>query len=286
MDLSVVIPAKNSAADLGAQLDALLDQAWSGEWEIVVADNASTDGTVALVAEYSRRDARVRFVDASGGHGANFARTVGARAARADHLAFADSDDIVGPRWVATMGDALRSHQVVTGPIEVDLLNPPWLTAVRGRLPVDRPRTQNGAFTLVAGGNVGIHRSVWESIGGFAEDAFGGGEDLEFSLRLHAHGVAPHFAPDAILHYRYRSEPRALFRQGRFYGRGKPLIGRLLHDAGLPGPSRLSGWKSWLTLFAWLPRLRTREGRAAWCWVAGSRLGQLEGIVHHRAFWL
>jgi hypothetical protein len=77
-----------------------------------------------------------------------------------------------------------------------------------------------------------------------------------------------------------------LFRQGRFYGRGKPLMCRLVHDAGLAAPSRLAGWKSWVLVFAWLPRTFTRQGRAGWCWVAGNRLGQIEGCVHHRALWL
>ncbi|HET9225168.1 MAG TPA: glycosyltransferase, partial [Thermoanaerobaculia bacterium] len=43
--LSVVIPCLNAEATLGDQLEALAGQGWSGEWEVIVADNGSTDGS-------------------------------------------------------------------------------------------------------------------------------------------------------------------------------------------------------------------------------------------------
>ena len=58
MDLSVVIPAHNVVATLGDQLDALAAESWDGEWEIVVVDNCSTDGTAALVRDHAARGAR------------------------------------------------------------------------------------------------------------------------------------------------------------------------------------------------------------------------------------
>jgi glycosyltransferase involved in cell wall biosynthesis len=59
MDLSVVIPAHNVAATLGDQLDALAAESWDGEWEIVVVDNCSTDGTAALVRDHAARNPRL-----------------------------------------------------------------------------------------------------------------------------------------------------------------------------------------------------------------------------------
>ncbi len=286
MDLSVVIPARNVAPTISEQLDALLAQAWGRDWEIVVIDNGSTDDTADIVQRYAAADSRVRLVAAPDGNGVNFARNRGFEAAASERVAFCDGDDIVGPHWVAAMGDALLEHDVVAGPLEVDRLNPPWLVATRGSHPLDRPRRYADAFTLAPGGNFGMHRRAWESIGRLREDVFGATEDVEFCLRLHLASIEVAFVPDAVLHYRYRTEPRVLFRQGRFYGRGKPLISKLAQQAGLRTPSRLAGWKSWLLLVAWLPRLRSANGRAAYCWVLGSRLGQIEGIVHHRALWL
>ena len=61
---------------------------------------------------------------------------------------------------------------------------------------------------------------------------------------------------------------------------------RRLREQGLPVPSPLAGWRSWLWLVAHLGDLRTHEGRAAWVWVAGNRVGQLEGSVRYRCLYL
>jgi cellulose synthase/poly-beta-1,6-N-acetylglucosamine synthase-like glycosyltransferase len=52
--VSVVIPVLNGAATLGRQLEALAGQTYDQPWEIVVADNGSTDGTVELVEAWTR----------------------------------------------------------------------------------------------------------------------------------------------------------------------------------------------------------------------------------------
>ncbi len=285
-ELSVVIPARNVAATLREQLDALTAQEWSAPFEIVVIDNESTDETPDIVGEYAARDPRVRLVEAHGGSGVNFVRNVGIAAARANHVAVCDGDDIVQPGWVAAMGDALREHPIVTGPVNADMLNPAWLVRTRGVMPMDRLRMLCDGVPLASGGNIGMHRDVWESVGRYSETIVGAVDDAEFCLRLWQHGIPVHFARGAELAYRYRAEPSALWRHGRFYGRGRPYIAKRLKEAGLPAPSRFANWRSWLLLVAWLPRLTTAEGRASWCWVAGCRIGQLEGCFIARTLYL
>lgn len=282
MDLSVVIPAHDVADTLAEQLDALLAQEWDGAWEIVVVDNRSTDGTAALAREYATRDGRVRVVDAPEHAGLCYSRETGVRAAASDHVAICDGDDVVEPGWVAAMGDALREHRVVTGPLDVDRLNPPWLVETRGRLDSDGVRTWFGAFPVIAGGNLGIRRDVFDEVGWF-DQAYIGAEDHEFSLRLARRAIPIHFAAGARIAYRYRSEASVLWRQGNTYGRSRPMLRRLVVEAGLPAPSRFAGWRSWLWLLRHLPGLGSTEGRARWAWVAGNRVGQLRGSVEARS---
>ncbi|HEX5615374.1 MAG TPA: glycosyltransferase [Acidimicrobiia bacterium] len=285
VELSVLVPAHDAAATLAAQLDALVGQDWTGSWEIVVADHRSTDGTAALAREYAARHPRVRVETVTAGRGAAAARNAAARCARGVNLAMVDADDIVGPRWVAAMGDALRDHECVTGPLEVRRLNPAWLVATRGVPSSTAPMTFHGLFPTIAAGNLGIRASVWRAVGGF-DEAVVAQEDAELSLRLRAAGVAVHFAPDALVHYRYRHEPRVLFRQGLLYGTYRPLVARRARAAGLGRAPRFAGWRSWVVLVVWLPRLATRTGRAAWSWVAGVRLGTLRGSVRYRTWYL
>jgi glycosyltransferase involved in cell wall biosynthesis len=285
LDLSVVIPAHNVADTLGEQLDALLGQEWDGEWEILVVDNRSTDGTAALVERYASNHSRIRLVHATERAGPSYSRATGIEHAASDAIALCDADDVVGPRWVRAMGDALREHRVVTGPVETETLNPAWLVDVRGRLDITRCRTWYDLFPVVAGGNLGIRREVFATVGGF-DDRFSTSEDHEFSLRLWQHNESITFEPDALLHYRYRASPRALWEQGNAYGASRPLLRRNVAEAGIVPPPRFAGWRSWVWLVSHSPGLRSPTGRARWLWVAGNRVGHLRGSIRDRTLFL
>lgn len=286
--LSVVIPVHNASETIRSQLDALIAQSVPFPWEIIIVDNNSTDDSAAIASMYSEttNTPQIRVVAAFDGQGASYARNFGIAEARSEAIACCDADDIVGPSWVATMGTALQEHDVVTGPLEVRQLNPAWLVATRGIFALDRISTYAGAFPLAGAGNIGMRRSVWDQVGGFDEEMRGAGEDIEFCLRLFLRGIPLHFEANCIVHYRYRGDARTLWNQGRFYGRGRPLIFKRLHRSGIATPSRCAGWKSWMLLVLWLPRIVNRDGRAAWCWIAGNRLGQLEGCLRCRSIWL
>src|SRR6478735_8760244 len=274
IELSVVIPAYNEERSIGGQLDALLAQEWSGRWEIVVVDNRSSDGTAAIVTDYARRDDRVRLVRAPERAGLNFARNAGVEGSRGRSFALCDADDLVAPGWVAAMGDALRTHDVVTGPLELDRLNPPWLAASRGRGDERGLPTFQGLFPTVHGNNMGMVRELFDAIRRWdLDDRVSGVDDVELSARLVRRGVEVHYEPAAVVHYRYRDEPRALWRQGRTYGRARPFLVRRLREQGLPTPHPIAGWRSWLWLGAHVPDLRRHEGRATWVWVAANRVG-------------
>jgi glycosyltransferase involved in cell wall biosynthesis len=281
-ELSVVIPARNEEQMLPAQLEALLAQKWSGTFEVVVADNGSTDSTAGVVERYAGVGAPVRLVRADLRPGVNYCRNTGVLAARGLSLVFCDADDVVGPEWVATLGEALRHHEFVTGPLELDELNPAWLAGTRGRGDERGLATFYGIFPYPHGNNFGLRRELWERLGRFDEDFPSAAEDAEFGLRAWRAGVTLHFVEDAVVHYRYRGSVRDLWRQGTAYGGSRPLVRRLLKELGAPAPSSFAGWKSWLWLVSRLPTLRSGEGRAAWVWVAANRIGHVRGSVRHR----
>ena len=285
IELSVVIPARNEQEMISGQLDALIGQAWKGSWEVVVVDNGSTDATASIVEAYGRRDPRVRLVSATDRAGINYARNAGIEAAAGRSFAICDADDIVAPGWVAAMGDALATAEFVTGPLELDRLNPRWLADSRGRGDERGLATFHGIFPTVHGNNMGMRRELWARVGCFDEDVQGA-DDIELSMRVWIDGVAAEFVSDAMVHYRYRPEPRALWRQGRAYGRSRPLVVRRLRERGLECPSRIAGWRSWIWLLVHVASLRSRNGRAAWLWVAGNRVGHAEGSLRYRVCFL
>lgn len=285
MRLSVIIPVHNEEFTLGAQLDALLAQEIDGDWEIIVVDNASTDKTADLVWQYAERSKRVRLLIADKRADRSYALNEGIAAGKSDSIAVCDGDDIVALGWVAAMVDGLTRFDVVTGPNELDALNPPWLAASRGRSAELSAGSFWGIFPMIRGNNFGVTRATWSAVGGLNE-SYRFCEDAEFSFRCWKRGFEIVGLPTAAVHYRYRDNERALWRQGIGYGAGRPQIARLLRDNGGPTPPHFGGWKSWLLLLIRIPTVVTRTGRATWIWIAANRCGQVVGSIRHRTIML
>ncbi len=274
-ELSVVIPVRDAAATIEDQLDALLGQSWDRPWELVVVDNGSHDATKAIVERYASRDERVRLVDASDRPGVAHCRNVGIREARADAIAMCDADDIVTPGWVRAMGEGLRIHELVTGPLDVTTLNPDWVLETRGRAIESGPGQFFGVFEFADSCNLGFRREVVERSGGFDEE-LAAGEDVELSGRLWRAGVHLAYLDDAVVRYRYRTTMRGLWRQARTYGQVRPELFRRVGRAGIAVPAN-GGLRSWAYLVRNVGLLRRRSGRAKWVWVAAGNVGRLEG---------
>jgi glycosyltransferase involved in cell wall biosynthesis len=133
MKLSVIIPCYNADSTIATQIEALASQYWSEAWEVIVADNGSTDETRATVEQYRKLFENFRVVDASDRRGSAHARNVGARLAVGEALAFCDADDAVATGWVAAIGEAVAEHSFVASRMEWEKLNPPWTYRNRGK---------------------------------------------------------------------------------------------------------------------------------------------------------
>jgi glycosyltransferase involved in cell wall biosynthesis len=109
---TVVVPARDAAATLGATLDALAAQDADG-FEVIVVDDASTDETAALAAGHPAVTEVVR-VD---GAGPGAARNAGVARARGEVLAFTDADCVPAAGWVRAGLEAMAGADVVQGPV-------------------------------------------------------------------------------------------------------------------------------------------------------------------------
>lgn len=282
VELSIIIAAFNAEATIVEQLTALVEQEWSGTWEVIVADNGSTDATASVVQSFAAEHPAVRYLWAGGHKGPAFARNVGVDYASGSLLAFCDADDIVGPAWIRGMGDGLRRSPVVSGPQDQELLNPPWLRNVYGGAPGAQVAQKfAGVFPFGAGSCLGVRRDAFEAAGRFDKDVYLA-EDIDLCLRLWHLGYTLEFVQDALIHYRNRATLMGLWKQSVAYGAAGPLIARRLEAVG---GLRLPAWKgakNWLWLLRKLPMLRTPSGRARWVVVAGTTTGRLRGSVRHR----
>lgn len=283
--LSVVIPVRNGAETLGEQLAALASSDAVGvDVEIVIADNGSTDDTVA-VADAHRERLNLRVVDASARPGINHARNRGVAAASHDWLALCDSDDRVDRQWLPALCDAFEAgHELIAGPIDYRELNPAHVRAWRG---ASRSSVSpvGGFLPSGHGANLAFSRRVFDTVGGFDEEIAGGGDDVDFCWRAQLAGFSLHEATRAIVHYRLRGTIRGVARQEANYGASEALLYLKFRTHGLQRRpvAALASETWWLVSrlpFAW-PEAR----RGAWVRKASRQFGRFRGARRQRVGW-
>lgn len=230
MKISVILPCYNGAKTIAVQLDALAHQTYSGEWELIVVNNGSTDDSVDIVERYCDRLPNLQIAEAYLPPGPRrpvaHSYNTGIRTAIGDAFVFCEADDEVSPNWLETMANALGSHQVVTGPLAYEKLNESWLLVAQD----DEWPHSNGLglhsffpYPFASGCNLGMQRRVYETVGEL-DTTYRIAWDVDYCWRVQIAGYAIHFAPDAVLHYRLRHSLKALYRQGYNWGKEDPLL--------------------------------------------------------------
>jgi len=284
MKISVVMPCFNERHVIEQQLEALAGQECAEPWELIVADNGSSDGSLGIVERYRGRIPGLRIVDASDARGAGHARNVGARHARGELLLFCDADDVVAPGWIAAMSAALAKWEFVASRYDAEKLNDPWLLAVH-RCPQqhDVQHYDEPAFLPHAGGGgLGVRRVLHEKVGGFDERMLNL-QDTDYCWRIQLAGATLRFVPEALVHIRYPASTKGLFRQARKYAEYNVLIYKNYRARGMPKLHWKDGVLAWVNLLRSLPRVRrSREERARWAWEFAWRIGRLQGSMKHR----
>ena len=282
MKLSVIMACLNGAETIATQLEALAQQQWDESWELIIADNGSTDDTLAIVGRYQGRIPHLRVVDASARRGQPYALNVGARAAKGNAFVFVDADDEVAPGWVAAIGDALAKYEFVASRFDVKKLNSGWVLESRGQPQRDGLQQHHPPFLPFAGSSgLGVRRVRHEAVDGFDESmpvVF----DTDYCFRIQLAGAPLHFVPEAVLHIRHRDTLLGSYRQARRWAEYNVLLYKKYRPLGMPVLSWKDNVRPWVRFFRLLPQVRDQGGRARVTRQLGSRIGRLVGSVKHR----
>lgn len=199
---------------LDQDIEALLSQQTGGiEYEVILVDNNSTDKTAEKIAEYARRDERIRYIF-EGRQGVAYGRNAGIAAARADLIAFCDDDVQVAPDWLEKMTEALARYpeaEFVGGKVVPVWREPPppWLMTTMGPLALqdygDAPMrvSMDNARCLVSA-CLGVRRRALERAGLFplgtqrVKDSVGSSEDYEWELEVWKYGGHGVYVPEIV----------------------------------------------------------------------------------------
>lgn len=251
--VSVAILSWNGREHLEVCLPLVLSQNNPGvDWEVLVLDNGSTDGTQAWMRERFGNERRLRFIESSINLGFCAGNNRLVAEAEGDAVVLLNNDTRPVPGWLAALVDAYASAPPDVAAVSGKIVD--WegkrLDFARGvmtfdghafqldfRRPLDRveiPRPGAELF-FACGGNMIVRRASYLAAGGFDESYFAYLEDVDLGWRLWSGGERVIFAPEAVVHHRSSATSDLLgnFNRGFLFERNAFLTVYKNYEPGL-----------------------------------------------------
>jgi teichuronic acid biosynthesis glycosyltransferase TuaG len=206
--VTVITPAHDSAGTIAATVASVREQTF-GDWEHVVADDASRDGTATILNGLAAEEPRLRVVAGETNRGPAAARNLAIEHATGELLAFLDADDKFLPAYLERLVGLYDAATGEGGRVGIVACNA-YLEGPAGRLPgtyAERQGEADGA-TLT-----GLLRSnpifvsalcpaaLVRELGGFSTECWGS-EDHDLWLRIVERGYQVVGAPEPLVVYR------------------------------------------------------------------------------------
>jgi GT2 family glycosyltransferase len=278
--VTVVIPNWNGAAYLPACLDSVRGQTYANV-EVVVADNASTDGSPELLRDDYPE---VRLVPLPENRGFTGAANAGIEMARGEIVVLLNNDTEVEPGWLGAVVGAFGQHPeagMVASKMllydQRDRFHTTGDTYSLGGLPGNRGvwEKDEGQYEAedyvfsACGGSAAYRRAMLEQIGPLDADFFFSCEDVDLGWRAQLAGWRCVYVPGAVVYHHLAAtggDVTASYYNGRNY--------LWLIAKNYPGPLLRKYW----------PRILSTQARIAWealkAWRGEAARARLRGILH------
>ncbi|HXZ87863.1 MAG TPA: glycosyltransferase [Candidatus Binataceae bacterium] len=241
---SVVVAAYNAAPTLAACLESLQRLNYPS-YEIILADDGSTDDTARIAAEAGVR------VLALAHRGLGAARNAGIAAATGQIVAFIDSDAEADRDWLYHLVETLtRAGAPAAGGQNFPPFNHSAVVSAIAAAPGEPREVRLGADQLeqLCGCSMALDKSKLATDEAFDPAFQTAGDDVDFSWSLRDRGSRLAYAPAAVVLHDRRSTVLAYLRQQAGYGRGEGLLFRkypersAVRDGLYAGPASLGAW--------------------------------------------
>lgn len=220
--ISVIIPVYNDPSGLKDTLDSLVEQNFPKDsFEIIVADNGSTDNTLSVFESFIDRYPKlIKIVQEKNIQSSYAARNKGIKEATASVIAFIDSDMTVEKDWLKKISETLREHSTDCLVCNLQVINVGnSIFALYDKIvafPIEK-YVKKSHFTPV--GCLVIYKDIFNKIGLFDPNLISGG-DHEFGNRLYEAGYKIRYEPDIVMKHPTRHSPKQLLSKAFRLGRG------------------------------------------------------------------
>jgi GT2 family glycosyltransferase len=216
--VSVIVVNYNGADALGRCLEALVADADDASAEVLVVDNASSDGSDRIAEAAAEREEAVRLLRSATNRGYAGAVNVGLAEARGTYVAVLNMDVVVSPGWLDPLiafleatPDAGAACPLVVLESDPERINAGGqdvhVTALGFNRWLEQPRERAGSTPFRVSGLHGaaflLRRDLFESIGGWDESGFLYHEDVELSWLLTLAGKQIYCVPASIVSHDY-----------------------------------------------------------------------------------
>lgn len=201
--ISIITPVYNTEKYLPRCLDSILAQSYQ-DWELLLIDDGSTDGSDMICDEYAARDTRIRVFHKENG-GVASVRQLGIEQARGKYSIHVDSDDWIEPRMLEEMlEEAIK--------IQADIIVADFYKEYNGNIILQQQRSKDNAPTslledIVKGRQMGalwnklIRHSLYNIYNVSFTKGINLGEDALVLAQLLQHSVKVHYQERAYYHY-------------------------------------------------------------------------------------
>lgn len=199
--LSVVMPVHNARPFLDASIGSILDQTFT-DFEFVILNDASTDGSDEVLREWERRDARIRVIQSDRKLGLAGSSNLVVSTSQAKVVARMDADDISHSQRLERQFEIMTSRPDV---VVVGTLCDGIDAAGTRTRPPDRWRIMRRSMYIpFPHGSAMFRREAFDRLGGYGEQ-FVSGEDQNFFFRMTQLGRVVTL-PDVLYHFRYHTD--------------------------------------------------------------------------------
>jgi len=258
--VSVVVCSYNGARTIRDCL-AGLSRLEYPNYEVIVVDDGSTDGTGSIAAQYPCRVIRTE------NRGLGSARNTGLKEATGEIVAYLDDDAWPDPHWLTYLVETFQTtdYAGVGGPN----IPPPDDGLIAGCVanapggPV-HVLIADQVAEHIPGCNMAFRISSLQAIGGFDPQFLTAGDDVDVCWRLQEKGWTLGFNPAAMVWHHRRNSVRAYWRQQKGYGKAEALLERKWPEKYEPAGSITWGGRIYCKALARALPIRSRVYHGIW----------------------